>query len=87
VTDLFNTNKNKTVIDTAALQETSVRRFDGRIFYVGLSYRFGGAAGKKNEEGGPRFRGRDGGDGPPGGGPGGPPGGGGGGGGGGGPEG
>lgn len=78
VTDLFNSNKNKTVIDSAALQETSVRRFDGRIFYVGLSYRFGGAAGKQSEEGGPRFRGR-GGDGPPGGGPGGPPGGGGGG--------
>lgn len=80
VTDLFNTNKNKTVIDSAALQETSTRRFDGRIFYVGLAYRFGGAAGKQNEEGGPRLRGR-GGDGPPGdghGGPGGPPGGGGG---------
>jgi outer membrane receptor protein involved in Fe transport len=83
VTDLFNTNKNKTVIDSATLQETSVRRFDGRIFYVGLSYRFGGAASKSNDGNGPRFRGRGGAGGPPGGGPGGP---GGGGGGGGGPE-
>lgn len=81
VTDLFNTNKNKTVIDSATLQETSVRRFDGRIFYVGLSYRFGGVASKRNEEDGPRLRGRGGEGGPPGMGPGGPPGGGGGGGG------
>ena len=81
VTDLFNTNKNKTVVDSSTLQETSVRRFDGRIFYVGLSYRFGGAASKQREDGEPRFRGRGGEGGPPGGGPGGPPGGGGGGGG------
>jgi len=81
VTDLFNTNKNKTVIDSATLQETSTRRFDGRVFYVGLSYRFGGVTGRSEEGNGPRFRGRGGDGGPPGGGPGGPPGSGGGGGG------
>jgi hypothetical protein len=55
-----------------SLRETSTRKFDGRVFYVGLSYRIGGAGGKAQEQGnGPRFRGR-GGDGPPGGGPGGP---------------
>jgi outer membrane receptor protein involved in Fe transport len=77
VTDLFNSNKMQTVVDSVSLRETSTRKFDGRVFYVGLSYRIGGATGKAQEEGnGPRFRGR-GGDGPPGGGPGGPAGGGG----------
>ncbi len=74
VTDLFNTNKMQTVIDSAALRETSTRRFDGRIVYVGLSYRFGGPAGKSADDG-PRERGpgRGPGMGPPGmGGPGGP---------------
>ncbi|WP_229257605.1 outer membrane beta-barrel family protein [Duganella callida] len=42
VTDVFNTNKMETIIDSATLRETSTRRFDGRVFYVGLSYRFGG---------------------------------------------
>ncbi|TFW13328.1 TonB-dependent receptor [Massilia arenosa] len=42
VTDLFNTNKMETVVDSATLRETSTRRFDGRVVYVGLSYRFGG---------------------------------------------
>jgi len=66
VTDLFNTNKMETVVDSSTLRETSTRRFDGRVFYIGLSYRFGGnmtAAESKDE--GPRF-------GPPGRGPGGP---------------
>jgi outer membrane receptor protein involved in Fe transport len=78
VTDLFNTNRMQTVVDSVSLRETSTRRFDGRVFYVGLSYRLGGATAKAQEDGAtPRFRGR--GDGPPGGpgGPGGPPGGGG----------
>jgi outer membrane receptor protein involved in Fe transport len=76
VTDLFNTNKMETVINSDTLRETSTRRFDGRVVYVGLSYRFGGAASKseKNEEGwGPRPGGPGGPGGPgPGGGP--PPG-------------
>ncbi|WP_332878832.1 outer membrane beta-barrel family protein [Massilia sp. S19_KUP03_FR1] len=77
VTDVFNSNKMETVVDSVTLQETSTRKFDGRVFYVGLSYRFGGATSKASQEGeGMRFRGRGEG-GPPGGGPGGPPGGGG----------
>jgi outer membrane receptor protein involved in Fe transport len=77
VTDLFNTNKMQTVVDSATLRETSTRRFDGRVFYVGLSYRIGGVGAKASEEGeGMRFRGRGEGGRPPGG-PGGPPGGGG----------
>ena len=77
VTDLFNSNRMQTVVDSATLRETSTRRFDGRVFYVGLSYRLGGVAPKASDDSNaPRFRGRGEG-GPPGGGPGGPPGGGG----------
>lgn len=69
VTDLFSTNKMETVINSATLRETSTRRFDGRVFYVGLSYRFGGNVRNGEDGGEPRF-------GPPGqrgpGGPGGP---------------
>ena len=67
VTDVFSSNKMETVINSASLRETSTRRFDGRMIYVGLSYRLGGAASAAKEgEREPRF-------GPPGGrGPGGP---------------
>jgi outer membrane receptor protein involved in Fe transport len=53
-TDVFNSNKMSTITDTYALRERSLREFDGRIIYVGLSYRFGGSAGMQRErEGGP----------------------------------
>lgn len=52
VTDVFNQNKMETVINSATLRETSTRRFDGRVFYVGLSYRFGGPGGSTEREGG-----------------------------------
>lgn len=42
VTDIFDQNKIRTVTDTFALRETSTRRFDGRVAYIGLQYRFGG---------------------------------------------
>jgi outer membrane receptor protein involved in Fe transport len=74
VTDLFNTNKMETIINSSTLRETSTRRFDGRVVYVGLSYRFGGTASnsEKHEEGG--WGPRPGGPGGPGGpGAGGPP--------------
>ena len=77
VTDVFNTNKIETITDIATLQEHSLRRFDGRIVYVGLSYRFGGIT--PQDRGGRRERGEGPGRrGPPGegGGPGGPGGGG-----------
>ncbi|MDR7049062.1 outer membrane receptor protein involved in Fe transport [Duganella sp. 3397] len=76
VTDIFDRNKMETIVNSTTLRETSTRRFDGRVFYVGLSYRFGGVNSNRSEgEGG--FRPRPGGPGGPGGpGPGGfgPPG-------------
>lgn len=45
VTDVFNTQKIETVTDTDTLKETNLRRFDGRIVYLGLSWRPGGPAG------------------------------------------
>ncbi len=43
VTDVFNTNKIETITDTDLLKETNIRRYDGRLVYIGLSYRLGGA--------------------------------------------
>jgi outer membrane receptor protein involved in Fe transport len=48
-TDVFDSNKMSNITDTYALRERSVRQFDGRIVYVGLSYRFGGATGSQRE--------------------------------------
>jgi outer membrane receptor protein involved in Fe transport len=42
VTDVLDQNKIATVTDTFALREVSTRRFDGRVAYIGLQYRFGG---------------------------------------------
>jgi len=42
VTDIFNSNKTETQVDTDILKESSIRRYDGRLIYVGFSYRFGG---------------------------------------------
>lgn len=55
VTDVFNTNKMETIVDSATLRETSTRHFDGRVFYVGLSYRFGGASSSSESHQEPRF--------------------------------
>jgi len=71
VTDVFSSQKMETVTDSATLQERSIRRFDGRIAYVGLSWRFGGVPQRPREgRGGPDGEGWRGG--PPPGGPGGP---------------
>ncbi|MFZ6873198.1 TonB-dependent receptor domain-containing protein [Undibacterium sp. Di27W] len=43
VTDIFNSNKTETQVDTDILRERSIRRYDGRLIYIGFSYRFGGA--------------------------------------------
>ncbi|MET0321113.1 MAG: outer membrane beta-barrel family protein [Duganella sp.] len=63
VTDIFDRNKMETVINSTTLRETSTRRFDGRVFYVGLSYRFGGVNSNRNEGEG-NFGPRPGGPGP-----------------------
>ncbi|MEM8515861.1 TonB-dependent receptor [Janthinobacterium sp. CAN_S7] len=56
VTDVFSSNKMETIINSASLRETSTRRFDGRMLYVGLSYRLGGATSAAKEgEREPRF--------------------------------
>jgi outer membrane receptor for ferrienterochelin and colicin len=66
VTDVFSSQKMETVTDSTTLKERAIRRFDGRIAYIGLSYRFGGVQGQPRREGreGPER------DGPPGGPPG-----------------
>ncbi|MFZ6732111.1 TonB-dependent receptor domain-containing protein [Undibacterium sp. Ji42W] len=48
VTDIFNSNKTETIIDTEPLKERNTRRYDGRLIYIGLSYKFGGAGGQGN---------------------------------------
>lgn len=70
VTDVFSSQKMETITNTATLKETSIRRFDGRIVYVGLSWRFGGVQGSpdRGRREGPDGEGFHGG--PP---PGGPP--------------
>lgn len=44
MTDALASAKMATVIDTPLLKETTSRRFDSRVFYIGLSYRIGGAS-------------------------------------------
>jgi outer membrane receptor protein involved in Fe transport len=62
VTDLFDSNTINTIVDTDILRDTSERRFDGRIVYLGLSYRFGGVTGQQRPAGGrQRAGGQDGG--------------------------
>jgi outer membrane receptor protein involved in Fe transport len=73
ITDVLDKNKMETVINSSTLRETSTRRFDGRVFYVGLSYRFGGAGGASSEREGGGFGPRMGPGGPGGPGPGGGP--------------
>jgi outer membrane receptor protein involved in Fe transport len=53
VSDVFATREIEVITDTAALREHSLRRFDGRVAYLGLSYRFGGPAGAGPQRMGP----------------------------------
>jgi outer membrane receptor protein involved in Fe transport len=39
--DLFNSLREKSLLETTAFQQISIGRRDGRIIYLGLSYRFG----------------------------------------------
>lgn len=50
LSDVFSTLQQKTKLNTGYLQQISVNKRDARIFYIGLSYRFGGKTGKKPEE-------------------------------------
>jgi outer membrane receptor protein involved in Fe transport len=54
VTDVFNSNKIETITDADLLRENNIRRYDGRVVYLGLSYRLGGVApagGRRNPNG------------------------------------
>jgi hypothetical protein len=69
VNDVFDSQKMDMITETERLRETSIRRFDGRTVFVGLSYRFGsfgGAGGRQGRPfgGGPGMRGAGGGMGP-----------------------
>jgi outer membrane receptor protein involved in Fe transport len=60
VTDLFDQNRQESITQTSILDEHVLRRFDGRLVYVGLSYRFGSSAvgaGNRAPGGGPRGNG------------------------------
>lgn len=71
INDLFDSQKMDTFTENDRLRQTSIRRFDGRTFTVGLSYRFGSFGGNgQGRPGGPGMRGMGGGG--FGGGPGGP---------------
>ncbi|MEH6434481.1 outer membrane beta-barrel family protein [Massilia sp. DD77] len=48
VNDLFDSQKTETITETERLRERSLRENSGRVVYVGLSYRFGTAAGGGN---------------------------------------
>lgn len=63
VNDVFDSQKSESITETDRLREYSIRRQDGRLVYVGLSYRFGTFGGGRGPRGpgGPGF-------GPPGGG-------------------
>jgi outer membrane receptor protein involved in Fe transport len=67
MTDVLASTRMATVIDTPSLKENTIRRFDSRVFYIGLSYRIGGAS-SGAESRGEQFQGPR-----PGQGPGGPP--------------
>jgi len=41
INDLFDSQKSESITETDRLREYSIRRQDGRLVYVGLSYRFG----------------------------------------------
>lgn len=41
VADLFEQNRMETYTRTSILDEQAARRYDGRVVYLGVSYRFG----------------------------------------------
>jgi outer membrane receptor protein involved in Fe transport len=65
VNDLFDSQKTETITETDRLHEYSIRRANGRSFFVGLSYRFGSFGGNGQRPmrggGGPGMRGAGGG--------------------------
>jgi len=70
VNDVFDSQKTESITETDRLREYSIRRQEGRLVYVGLSYRFGsfGGAGGRRPDGARGGPGGGQGFGPPGGG-------------------
>jgi outer membrane receptor protein involved in Fe transport len=50
VSDVFNSLRNRTIVDTPQLYETIIRRRSARIIYAGLTYTFGNQKKKKEIE-------------------------------------
>lgn len=50
VSDLFKTQRQKTELNTTGLKQVSIGRRDARISFIGISYRFGKAIKKTNED-------------------------------------
>ncbi|OAM89276.1 hypothetical protein AW736_13550 [Termitidicoccus mucosus] len=50
VSDVFNSLKERTLIDTPSLRDEITRRRSSRIFYVGLVYNFGGASKRQKDD-------------------------------------
>jgi outer membrane receptor protein involved in Fe transport len=50
ISDLFNSLRNNSVLNTSELYQTVNRRRSARIFYVGLTYNFGNQNNKKNNQ-------------------------------------
>ncbi len=53
INDVFDSQKMDMITETDRLRETSIRRFDGRTLFVGLSYRFGSFGGAGQRQGRP----------------------------------
>lgn len=51
--DIFDSQKVETITDSATLRERGIRRYDGRIVFVGLSWRFGGVQTNRRPDGPP----------------------------------
>ena len=58
IQDAFNGNKMAFTSDTSTLKENSLRRYDGRVMYLGMRYRFGGATPPPRRAGGANPRAR-----------------------------
>jgi hypothetical protein len=50
VSDVFNSLKNRTIIDTPQLYEKTIRRRSARIIYAGITWTFGNQKKKKEIE-------------------------------------
>jgi hypothetical protein len=50
ISDMFKTLEQRTLLEGTSFKQNSSNRRDGRVFYLGLSYRFGNSGKKQQEE-------------------------------------